>query len=123
MLHVMSLLPEDAALHLRLARAAQTAMHRAESRARRLLDQVPLAKRLLLERYDCRHVWIFGSLVTQTFSDSSDVNLAVDHLSASSYALARAELTEVFHTRVNLVRMEDATDSLRLRILREGRRV
>ena len=111
--------------------AAQTALHlkalaeverrRGRQRAERLLAGVEQARAVLLERYGARRVWLFGSLIAGIPSDQSDVDLAVEGLDGARYFRALADLMEVFRGPVDLVRLEEAPESLRARILCEGR--
>jgi predicted nucleotidyltransferase len=63
---------------------------------------------------------VFGSLATASATEESDVDLAVEGLPGSAYFAALAALMEVFGGPVDLVRMEEAVESLRQRVL-EGR--
>lgn len=54
-------------------------------------------------------------------SAESDVDLAVEGLDGSRYFHALADLMQIFRGPVDLVRMEEATDSLRDRVTAEGR--
>lgn len=110
--------------------AAQTALHlkalaevkrrRGLQRADRLLAGAERA-RAVLERHGAHRVWLFGSLIAGVPSDESDVDLAVEGLDGARYFLALADLMEVFHGPVDLVRLEEAPESLRDRVLSEGR--
>jgi predicted nucleotidyltransferase len=92
---------------------------RAAARAARLRDLLPNAKRLLVE-LGARRVCLFGSLATGRVTERSDVDLGVEGLPASVYFTALAELMRVFRGPVDLVRLEDAPDTLKERITAEG---
>ena len=115
----MPVTPAETALHLRRRESAE--QQRGQERAERLLALVIHARTLLLERHGARRVWLFGSLVSGQPTIYSDVDLAVDGLSATAYFPALAELMALFQCPVDLVRLEDASESLRERVLAEGR--
>jgi predicted nucleotidyltransferase len=115
----MTVSAHKTALHLRAL--AEAKRREGQQRADRLLASVPRAHRRLVERHGARRVWLFGSLVAGLPSAESDVDLAVEGLDASRYFAALADLMEVFHGSVDLVRLEDAPESLRTRVLSEGR--
>jgi predicted nucleotidyltransferase len=115
----MAVTPAQTAAHLRiLAGAART---QGLARADKLLVGCSQAKRVLIEQYGGRRVWLFGSLVAGDPSLESDVDLAVEGLPSAAYFSALAELMTLFHGPVDLVRLEEASVSLRERILSEGR--
>ena len=72
-------------------------------------------------RLGARRVWVFGSLATGSMTETSDVDMAVQGLAPERYFEALAELMTVFGAPVDLVRIEEASESLRERILAEGR--
>ena len=109
----------DTARHLRARAADQT--RAAEARAARLLSALPAAADLLRTRYAATDVVLFGSLATGTFTDRSDVDLAVRGLDSTSYFAALADLMALFGGPVDLVRLEQAPPSLLDRIASEGR--
>jgi len=118
-LRVMSVVAKDTLLHLNdMQRASRLA---ADTRAKRLLDRLPKAQEILVTRFQARRVWLFGSLATNTATETSDVDLAVEQLPESSYFAALAALMELFGGPVDLVRIETADESLRNRIEQEGR--
>jgi len=109
----------ETALHLR---ALEDAEHQAgRDRAGRLLANVAQARRLLVERHGARRVWLFGSLIAGQPTTESDVDLAVEQLPRSAYFRALADLMALFHGPVDLVCLEEASESLRERVLSEGR--
>lgn len=93
---------------------------RADVRAARLRAQLEPAARILRDSFGASHVFLFGSLADGTFSEASDVDLAVADLPRARYFEALAELMRLFGVRVDLVRIEDAPSSLRDCILQEG---
>ena len=118
-LRVMSVVAKDTLLHLNdMQRASRLA---ADTRTKRLLDRLPQAQEILVTRFQARRVWLFGSLATNTATETSDVDLAVERLPESSYFTALATLMELFGGPVDLVRIETANESLRNRIEQEGR--
>jgi len=94
---------------------------RAEARAARLCGLLPEVKRLLIERHQAARVLLFGSLATGGYSETSDLDLAVEGLASDRYFHALAELMAVVGGPVDLVRLEEAGPSLRTCIEEEGR--
>jgi len=115
----MPVTAKETALHLQALETARR--HQGSERAARLLSHAAEANRLLRERYAARRVWLFGSLVVGQPTIDSDVDLAVEGLPSPVYFNALADLLSLFHGPVDLVRLEEAPDSLRDRILAEGR--
>jgi predicted nucleotidyltransferase len=89
-------------------------------RARRILDRLPRVVRSLRDAGATRIV-LFGSLATDAPRSSSDLDLAVTGLPLERYFSALAEAMRLAGCPVDLVRLEDAADSLRARISSEGR--
>jgi predicted nucleotidyltransferase len=109
----------ETALHLQALADAEHEVGR--DRAGRLLGHVAQARRLLVDRHGARRVWLFGSLIAGQPTAESDVDLAVEQLPSSAYFRALADLMALFQGPVDLVRLEDASESLRERVLVEGR--
>ena len=65
---------------------------KADARAARLHSRLPQATKLLIEQYHARRVVLFGSLATRTYSEYSDVDLAVEGMPSASYFHALADL-------------------------------
>lgn len=77
---------------------------------------------LLRERHGARRVVLFGSLARGTWvPERSDIDLAVEGVSESGYlsALGAAQMCAL--GPVDLVRLEDASASLREAVQREGK--
>jgi len=74
-----------------------------------------------VDQHGARRVWLFGSLAAGEPTSESDVDLAVEGLAAGAYFPALADLMAVFRGPVDLVRLEDASESLRERVFAEGR--
>jgi uncharacterized protein len=85
-------------------------------RAGRLRARLPAAVALLRDRHGAESVVLFGSLANGACHADSDVDLAVSGLPGDRYFEALADLMEVFAGPVDLVRLEDAPESLRERI-------
>jgi uncharacterized protein len=115
----MAVTATETLLHLRAR--AETECQRGRQRAAHLLAYVSHARRLLIDSYGARRVWLFGSLVVGQPTPESDVDLAVEGLPTSDYFKALADLMGLFHAPVDLVRLEEAAESLRERVLLEGR--
>jgi predicted nucleotidyltransferase len=114
----MSVRAAETASHLRAQAAARA--RAGERRAARLRDILPAAADLLRSRFGATEVVLFGSLTTGTFTDRSDVDLAVCGIASSDYFAALAALMALFGGPVDLVRLEQAPPSLAERISREG---
>ena len=98
--------------HLRRRELAHRESGRA--RAEQLRRRLPEAAASLRAR-GARRIGVFGSLVQGTPSPDCDVDLAVEGLPHEVYFEALAELIRLLGA-VDLVRMEEAPDSLRDRI-------
>ena len=114
----MSVTAADTASHLQGVDAAEA--RRGAERKQRLVQHMPAARRLLVERYGAGRVWVFGSLVREDATPNSDVDLAVVGLPAATYFDALADLMALFGARVDLVCLEQASTSLRERVQAEG---
>ena len=110
--------PTDTALHLRHRVAERRRL--AAVRARRLRQGLPAAVQLLREIYGARRVVLFGSLATGSVSETSDVDLAVEGLPGPRYFAALSDLMTLLACPVDLIRTEEAPESLRQRIAAEG---
>jgi predicted nucleotidyltransferase len=104
-----TLAARDAAARLRASERTNARLAKLESAAMRLT------------RRGARHAWVFGSLARGDAREDSDVDLAVEGLPAAEYFAALAELMELFEGRVDLVRLEDAGESLRASVREEGK--
>ncbi len=106
-----------------LRRRAESRAARASSRAEALLALMPEARHLLCDRYSATSVVLFGSLAAGDCRDTSDVDLAVTGLASVQYFAALTDLMNLFGVPVDLVRLEEASSSLKDRIVAEGRRL
>ena len=113
----MAVFPEDVAIRIREERRSQDAA--AEARASLLRAKLGAAAEVLREA-GARRLWLFGSLAAGAPRPESDVDLAVSELPSAGYFEALAKLMALFGTRVDLVRLEDAPESLRLHVLASG---
>jgi predicted nucleotidyltransferase len=107
-------------LKLHLERRAAARREAAGSRAARLLERAPDAARRL-RSFGATRVALFGSLAGPAPRVDSDVDLAVWGLDGAHYFEALADLMALFRAPVDLVRVEEASPSLRDRIEAEGR--
>ncbi|MGE5152944.1 MAG: nucleotidyltransferase family protein [Bdellovibrio bacteriovorus] len=103
-----------------LAERRRQAHQRSTERAQRLRDGLADAAALLRTRYGATRVVLFGSLATGSHGETSDVDLAVEGLPSDQYFLALADLMALFVAPVDLVRLEEAPQSLLDRIAAEG---
>ena len=92
----------------------------AEERAARLRAALPAALAMLRSKHGVGRAWLFGSLAWGRARPDSDVDLAVEGLPTESYFEALAELGGMLPGPVDLVRIEEAGESLRARILADG---
>jgi predicted nucleotidyltransferase len=109
----------DTARHLLALEQAER--QRGMDRAARLLAHVAEARSVLVSRHGATKVWLFGSLASGQPTAESDVDLAVEGLASDAYFNALADLMAVFGGPVDLVRLEEASESLRDRVSAEGR--
>jgi predicted nucleotidyltransferase len=93
---------------------------RERERAAVLHAAIPSVVEVLANRFGVRRIWLFGSLVWGFPHEASDLDVAVEGLASTDYFRALGELLEVVPGGVDLVRLEEAPDSLRVRILQSG---
>ena len=74
----------------------------------------------LRQVYDVTRIWWFGSLSRGEGGPESDVDIAVEGLSTTDHMRAWAELEQLLQMPIDLVRIEEASRSLRERIDEEG---
>jgi predicted nucleotidyltransferase len=108
----------DTVAHLR--RLAEQRARRAAERRAELEGWLPRARDILRQRGASR-VYAFGSVVTGATSPSSDLDLAALGLPPQAYFDALGELMRSLPCDVDLVRLEEAPESLRQRVRAEGR--
>ena len=106
--------------HLR--RLAEEREARAEERRAALGRLLPRARGILLER-GATSVYVFGSVATGSTTPASDLDLATRGLPGEAYFDALGELSRVLPCEVDLVRLEEAPESLLERVRAEGRRL
>lgn len=113
----MSVSEEEVARRIHAETCARAA--EAQRRAAGLRAKLARAKQVLREA-GADHVWLFGSLATSAPTAESDVDLAATGIPKRRYFDLLAELNTLFGTRVDLVLLEDAPESLRERVLSTG---
>ena len=86
----------------------------------RLRIAAPALAEMLVRDHGALRVWLFGSLAWGAADGQSDLDLATEGLPTGEYFRALGALLERAPGRVDLVRLEDAPESLRARILAEG---
>jgi predicted nucleotidyltransferase len=92
----------------------------AQARAERVRSRIALAVSLLHQK-GARRIWLFGSMASGGHPHGdSDVDLVVEGLPALGLIRTLLEVEEVLGVKVDLIRLEEASDSLRARIAREG---
>lgn len=104
--------------HLR--RIAAQRSSRAAHRRSELEGLLPKAREILQQR-GAQAVYAFGSVVTGDTTSRSDLDLATRGLPREAYFDALGELMRVLPCDIDLVRLEEAPESLRDRVLAEGR--
>jgi predicted nucleotidyltransferase len=109
-----------------IAAASATLRARAEreraqgrERAERVLVRLPEIVRRLRDA-GARKVVLFGSIATDRARSDSDLDLAVEGIPVERYFAVLAEAMQLAGCSVDLVRLEDAGESLRERIASEG---
>ncbi len=73
-----------------------------------------------LTRFGARRIILFGSVARGEADDDSDLDLAVEGLPAASFFPAMAAAWRVADRPVDLVRLEEASATLRDRVLADG---
>jgi len=87
-------------------------------------EDIAKAVAYLSSRPGVSQVWLFGSAAKGHRLDwRSDLDFAVEGLPASELCVAWSELDQLVDRRVDLVRWEEASESLREAILRWGKRL
>ncbi|MFW6012110.1 MAG: nucleotidyltransferase family protein [bacterium] len=102
-------------------RAAERASRAAERQAA-LEKLLPTAREILLQR-GAKTVYAFGSVVTGQTTSRSDLDLATRGLPREAYFDALGALMQALPCDVDLVRLEEAPESLRDRVRAEGRKL
>jgi predicted nucleotidyltransferase len=113
----MSVSVEEVAQRIRAESSARAA--EAQRRANALRGKLGRAKDILRVA-GAERVWLFGSLASRAPREQSDVDLAAIGVAKVRYFDVLAELTALFATRVDLVILEDAPESLRECVLSTG---
>ena len=106
---------------LRLLHDRETRRRRSGSRlAAHVRTLLPAAVAYLKGEPGAHRVWLYGSLASDRFRVDSDVDIAVEGLEPALQFRAIAHLSGLLRVPVDLLRWEDAPDSLKERILEEG---
>jgi uncharacterized protein len=93
---------------------------RAQQRAADVRSRLALATSVLRQK-GARRIWLFGSMSRGGYPHSnSDVDLAVEGLPAEDLMRTLLELEDTLGAPVDLIRLEEASDSLVHRIQLEG---
>ena len=92
----------------------------AHERAERLRQQVRAAVPRLARELGARRAWLFGSLVWGPVFLDADVDVAVEGLRGAQEDALAAALRARVEAEVDVVRLEDAPESLRSRILQDA---
>lgn len=108
----------DTVAHLRRMAEKRSAL--AAARRATLEGFLPAAKEILRAR-GATAVILFGSVATGETSPRSDLDFATLGLPREVYFDALGELMRVLPCNVDLVRLEEASESLRRRVRAEGR--
>ena len=95
-------------------------IHTAEARAAAVRSRLGAAAVLLRNR-GARRIWLFGSMTPDGHPhNNSDVDLVVEGLPAAGLIRTTLDLEQVLAAHVDLIRLEESSDSLRSRIHCEG---
>lgn len=117
----MTITPAQAAEAL-VARARQR--HAAvEARRAALRAALPALAAKLRATYGARQILVFGSLAWGGFHTRSDVDVAVEGLSAEQLADATTDACEIMGATVELFRLDALPDAFRRRIVADGETV
>jgi predicted nucleotidyltransferase len=108
----------EAVAHLR--RRAAERSSRAAKRQAEIEGLQPTAREILRQR-GAQAIYAFGSVVTGDTTSRRDLDLATRGLPGEAYFDALGELMRLLPCDVDLVRLEEAPESLRERVLAEGR--
>ena len=92
----------------------------AQRRAQAIRARLPAAVRMLRDRHGVGRIWLFGSLATGEVHAESDLDLAVEGLADDAYFQALGDLSRLLPCAIDLIRMEEAPQTLASRILDEG---
>ena len=87
----------------------------------KIISMLPGAVTLLKKGFHIERVYLFGSLMKDTFNLSSDIDIAVKGLYLKDYPKALSLLWDYFGREINLVPLELASPSLARVIIKEGR--
>ena len=87
-----------------------------------------IAKRctdVLKNKYHAKRIFLIGSLVKGIVHEQSDIDIVVEGIQPGNYMKALAELWEIIPAgeELNLIPFENAFESLKQKVLREGERV
>lgn len=95
---------------------------RLKCRGKQAKKAVMEMSRVLVEKFGVKKVWLFGSLAEGLFWEGSDIDLAVEGLSSEVYFAALSEIWRLLPggMELDLIPLEDAYESLRERVLKEG---
>lgn len=103
-----------------LARRLAASDRLARTRAAHIRGRLDAAATVLAER-GAQRAWLFGSLASGGRPHTeSDVDLAVEGLPAERLMHTILELEDLLGSDVDLVRMEEASESVRARVTHEG---
>lgn len=102
-----------------LDRLATARRQRLDRLAKQIRARLPDAAHLARQQ-GAQQVWLFGSVVHGDLDEDSDVDLAVAGLPAHRHTTLHIALTDLLQAPVDLVRLEQAPESLRQTIERWG---
>lgn len=99
-------------------RAQQAAQN--QKLANQARSDVDIIVEMLVSKFGVRRVILFGSLVRGGFSETSDIDLAVEGLRKKDYFLALAEANDLTRRWVDLKPLEDLEPHFGDRVLQTG---
>lgn len=102
---------------LQRARDRQAALRRRREEVR---SNLPSCVSLLVTRYRATRVVLFGSFAHSGTHEESDVDLGVLGVSERDHLKAAADAEKLLGATVDLIRLEDAPQTLRDRLVDEG---
>lgn len=100
--------------------------HTEIERSNRVLEKeakskLPRIISILTERYGASRILLFGSLKKGGFTDSSDIDIAVEGIKAKDFFAALAAVNQIGKFAVDLKPLEDLKPYFRTRVYQDGK--
>ncbi|MGC8971269.1 MAG: nucleotidyltransferase family protein [bacterium] len=93
--------------------------------ARKALDTAYYLTKVLVDKYEVKRVYLFGSLALylkglKVFKLTSDIDLAVEPIPKDKYFHILAEINRLSEFEVDIIDLKDCPETLKDSILRNG---